>query len=501
MSRLVLQLLGSSGTTMANLPYFFMVHGSRSEFDVGFSSMLKVDDNNFLLTKTTASTYVTSGPGAGSARANRIFRLTPTADGHPALTEAGIVNGKSNCVFMPNSSFTQNVRTGNWVCMETNGSTGQSGREETLWLKFDSDTAYIEEAKIQGSSTQAMPGQNYASNHAKSHSRHGFMLLHNQFAASGGTYPYSGLFEMYNSNGTLKWRKGLSKDGFIFAVLAIRSFDILEDGAMWINGNDYNACTTASGNLSWKKAFSDISEPLLGRLEKVSSYYYTRDQVNKFVRIANPTSSSVTFDHLQMNTSGTTNGNPFGHADIDDNQTKLNVGQGEYYYRNMTMKNANDDIWLAYGNALALYRPSTNKFIGRYVLKLDSNGTVKSRIHSMEATATGVMVIGTVYDDDSSNAGEMGFIMHLKNDGSSTMSAKDFACFDTNDLTDNVTDVTLAITWTTLDLTVTWTSSTGSNVTSLGTTFSTSADMKTGMSGDGVSNQTDALFGSNTKTM
>ena len=128
MSRLFLQLLGSSGTTMANLPYFFMVHGSRSEFDIAFNTMLKVDDNNFLLTKSTTNKYVTSGPGSGSARANRIFRLTPTADGYPALTEAGIVNGKSNCVFMPNSSFTQNIRTGNWICMETNGRTCASKR-------------------------------------------------------------------------------------------------------------------------------------------------------------------------------------------------------------------------------------------------------------------------------------------------------------------------------------------------------------------------------------
>lgn len=486
---------------MADLPYFFMVHGSRSEFDIAFNTMLKVDDNNFLLTKSTTGKYVTSGPGAGNTRANRIFRLTPTSDGYPALTEAGIVNGYSNCVFMQNSSFTQNIRTGNWVCMEVNGSTGSSGREKTLWLKFDSDTAYIEEAKIQGTSTQAMPGSNYGSDYGKVTSRHGFTLVYNQFATSGGTYPYSGLFEMYNSNGTLKWRKGLSKDSFIFAVIAIRSFDILDNGAMWINGNDYNACTTASGNLSWKKAFSDITEPLIGRLEKVSSYYYVRDQVNKFVRIANPSSSSVSLDYLALSNSGTTNGNPFGHADIDDNQTTINASQGEYFYRVLTVKNANDDVWVVYGNAIALYRPSTNKFIGRYVLKLDSNGTVKSRVQSMEATSTGIMVIGTVYDDDQNNGGEMGFIMHLKNDGSTTMSAKDFACFDTNDLTDNVTDVTLAITYTTLDLTVTWTSSTGSNVTTLGTTFSTSADMKAGMAGDGVTNQTDALFASNTKTM
>ena len=457
-----LKLLASSGGKRDTIPNFFLVDGlGFNDVMSQFSSIYKVDDENFiLLTGETPQlgSYSTSRPAAN------FYRLSSSSsDGVPALVHIGCLNTNGSPQIFNQQNHINGFKD-NALQLFYNDGAGGRFRTVNFWAQFDEDMKQVIGGYRQNNYSTSAGNGNKGKVFVDPNDASKKLIMDTYHFSSPG---YGGIFEYYE-NDQFKWRRSIYHNGGggggVFDIISIDSIlfrpsDILffyNDVATYVNRSN----GTKTRESKWSGMQSVMSEWF-----QHGSYSYSLLPY-EIIRINGSSLSRLGISPISTGANGS--------SYFDDNELP---GQ------NMA-QDPEGNLWIVYKNRIGKYNPSTDKFVGFY--EISSTATNKATFRCISTSSDGVVAGGFAFAHPTSYQENVRrLLVKLAFDGSSTMSQTDIGGIgqDGSNYT-SYESAGISITWTDVDQSNTWNTSSRS---SLGgsTSTSTTADLKTAMENAG----------------
>jgi hypothetical protein len=457
-----LKLLASSGGKRDTIPNFFLVDGlGFNDVMSQFSSIYKVDDENFILltgATPTLGSYGTLRPAAN------FYRLTSSSsDGVPALSHIGCLDTTRAPQIFNQQNHINGFRD-NALQLFYNDGAGSRFRTVNFWAQFDEDMKHVIGGHKQNSYSTSAGNSNKGKVFVDPNDASKKLIIDTYHFSSPG---YGGIFEYYE-NDQFKWRRSIYHNGGggggTFDIISIDSILFRPSDIVFFYNDVATIVYRSNGSKSYESKWNGMRS-VMSEWFRNGSYSYSLIS-GEIVRINGSSLSRLGIGPISSGANGS--------SSFRDNEVP-----GQHM-----AQDPEGNLWIVYENRIGKYNPSTDRFVGFYEISSTANN--KATFRCISTSSDGVVAGGLAFAHPTSSTENVRrLLVKLAFDGSSTMSQTDIGGIGQDGSNHSVYESAgISITWTDVDQSNTWNTSSRSGLSG-STVTSTTADLKTAMENAG----------------